>query len=95
VELIAAEEAKLQESQDVVVPETVRTPTMAAIDLAVARDRVAIMINKANPVVTSQTTGVALSYHNPDANDDADDEGDGDIDVDVGEGEGALYRVGN
>jgi hypothetical protein len=94
VELLAVEEAELlegvafEESEDGVVPETVPTPTMAAMDLAVARDRVDVMINKTNPVATSQSAGVALSYHNPDANVDTDAEGDGDINVDVAEGDG-------
>jgi hypothetical protein len=82
VELLAAEEEELQESQDILVPETVPTPTMTAMDLIVARDRAVVMLNKANPIATSQSTGAASSYHTHDVNDDADPEGTGDIDVD-------------
>jgi hypothetical protein len=87
-ELCQLEEDDVIEEDDVFVPETAPTPTMALVDVAVARDRKAVSLNNGNPVFTAHSTGVSLSYPIPhDANADVDDEGEIDIfvslDVDV------------
>jgi hypothetical protein len=57
-------ELRQLEEDGVVVPETVHTPTMALMDVAVARYRAAVSLNNANPNATAHSAGGNL-WHTP------------------------------
>jgi hypothetical protein len=72
------------EWDDAVVPETAPTPTMALMDIDVARDRAAGLLNNSNPVATSHSAGASLPYpYPPEENADVDDEVEIDPAVDI------------
>jgi hypothetical protein len=73
-ELRQLEEDDIIEDHAVFVPERAPTPAMSLIDVAVARDRPAVLLNNDNPFYTSHSTGESLSYPTPpEANADVDD----------------------